>query len=808
MDKVIKTLEERILKTNINNPKANRGHVELKVAEDYPAKLQDWVAMSINLMVRRLHENRRGEESGQTKLTALSASIGTSVISQIAENYTTSAAINVGDAIIGAFVTNGYITVRRIKEDTSVYSQSTAPYFVEPTETFVELTESPLYAEKPSLQGTSLEPIAKITQVVQANARPVVKQLKDEREVEVKRSIEEGDPWVLAADTLQGTAWKINQRAVEVLTPLWQNYLPDIPVKPSHGDKASVADALKVMKKDDTQANRDAYNVACEEWNDMLMYLSAISKRADRNATWAKIQKLKDAPEFYQYVDFDTRGRVYYQEHSLNFQGSDWARGLMQFSKGKALNARGKYWLAVHTANSFNVKFPYTEIPSYFTYDYQGYMAEQGLENISLDKLTLDDRVAWVWENMFDIILPSAINFNDEAEKPVSFLSCCLEWAGVINDPEHISYLPLPIDGSNNGYQHSGAIAKDEMTAGYVGLSPSEIPRDLYMVCARELMVRCPEFFKARPTFTMSEIRKAIAKRGTMTRAYSAGATTMAENMYKDCHKEGYTKKYNISMLDCEGLAKELYALIGDVCPGATQTMDFLQDLVMFELGEFAWFDIATGEKVSKTARKKLLMKRKKLNKLKPDELTTAQLTELNTIKQKLETMESRKVRGNGKNIVNWDTPTGFPACSDYKIQRSVKILSSIPGFIGGAAAQPGRVRHVLVEDTIYPDRNKYVASISPNFIHSLDSSHLLSVVHAWNDSFGAVHDSFSVHPNDIDELLEITKDTFIKLYDVEDPYVEIANLITTDAVDFDVELPEYGQYNLEELRKSDFFFC
>ena len=780
----------------------------MKGCPSYQDMIPEWIALSINLMVRRIHEHRRGEDSGQTKLTALSASIGSVVMSTMTDEFTTASAINVGDAIIGAFHSNGYIIIERKNEDASEFSKTTAPYYVLPTETFVELTDNPLYAENPSLRGTSLDPIAKITSVAQANGRPLVKQLKDEREAQVNASIRENDPWIQAADTLQGTSWRINKAVVDVLRPVWKEMLPEVPPKPVHGDKARVATALQVLKKEDSQANRDRYNKACEEWNDMLMYLSAISKRADRQSTWAKIEKLLEVDSFYQYVDFDTRGRVYYQEHSLNFQGSDWARGVMQFSEGKPLNSRGKYWLAVHTANSFNIKFPITEIPTYFEYDYATYMEENGLENISLDKMTLNDRVTWVWENMYDVILPSAKEIHEDAEKQISFLACCIEWTGVIFNPDHISYLPLPIDGSNNGYQHSGAIARDEMTAAYVGLSPTELPKDLYMICAKELMKRAPDFFAARPDFTMSAIRKAISKRGTMTRAYSAGAVTMAENMYKDCHKEGYTKEYNISMLDCEMLAKHLYELISDVCPGATKTMDFLQELVMYELGEFAYFDKETDKKVSKTKRKKLMVRRKKLNKISADELTPEQLKELNDLNEQIDKMESRKIRGNGTNIITWDTPTGFPASSDYKMQRSVKILSSIPGFQGGATAQPGRIRHVLVEDTDYPDRNKYIASISPNFIHSLDSSHLLAVVSEWGNQFGAVHDSFSVHPNDVDYLLELTKETFIELYDIDDPYVEIANLITTDAVDFDVDLPEYGSYELKELRGSDYFFC
>ena len=47
--------------------------------------------------------------------------------------------------------------------------------------------------------------------------------------------------------------------------------------------------------------------------------------------------------------------------------------------------------------------------------------------------------------------------------------------------------------------------------------------------------------------------------------------------------------------------------------------------------------------------------------------------------------------------------------------------------------------------------------------------SHMTLVINELNKlgivSFGAIHDSFSVHAEDIDDLLYITKDTFIDMY-------------------------------------------
>ena len=77
------------------------------------------------------------------------------------------------------------------------------------------------------------------------------------------------------------------------------------------------------------------------------------------------------------------------------------------------------------------------------------------------------------------------------AEKPVSFLSCCFEWfdyqRAMKDNRIHVSHLPVPIDGSNNGWQHLGAISKDSQTGRLVGLIPVDIQHDFYVQTAKQL---------------------------------------------------------------------------------------------------------------------------------------------------------------------------------------------------------------------------------------------------------------------------------------------------------------------------------
>ena len=120
------------------------------------------------------------------------------------------------------------------------------------------------------------------------------------------------------------------------------------------------------------------------------------------------------------------------------------------------------------------------EIPEWCEADYLSYLQEEGLESISVDKMTLKDRIRWTSEN-HDWIVEAGINTTlyHEAEKTISFLACCVEWhdyeIAKTNGTIHRTHLPIPIDGSNNGWQHLGAISKDSKTGKLVGLIPTDI---------------------------------------------------------------------------------------------------------------------------------------------------------------------------------------------------------------------------------------------------------------------------------------------------------------------------------------------
>jgi DNA-directed RNA polymerase len=80
-------------------------------------------------------------------------------------------------------------------------------------------------------------------------------------------------------------------------------------------------------------------------------------------------------------------------------------------------------------------------------------------------------------------------------------------------------------------------------------------------------------------------------------------------------------------------------------------------------------------------------------------------------------------------------------------------------------------------------------------------------VISAWDGAFGAIHDSYSTHACEVDDLLELTKEVFIKMYD-KDNYYEVIEASILNTYEGFVERPELGSLDINEVRKSDYFFA
>jgi DNA-directed RNA polymerase len=618
-----------------------------------------------------------------------------------------------------------------------------------------------------------LERPDRISKIIQPDGEPVIKEWTEEDNARFEPMI--GTPWVTSVNKLQRTGWRINQRVYDTLIENKDSFVSSTPI-------------------DDNDAKEMKRRSKLVEWGFIT----------------TKAKLLYDHDVFYQFMQADYRGRLYYSESFLNYQGSDLARGMMTFARGKPMTEDGLFWLAVHTANTFNQSYNIDEIPDWCEADYAGYLEEEKLESISVDKFTLEDRVRWTNDNMEVIVEMGRRGIvADIAEKSVSFLACCFEWfdyqRAVKDNRIHVSHLPVPIDGSNNGWQHLGAISKDSQTGRLVGLIPVDIQHDFYVQTAKQLYhlttdERLKDILDQMP---MKHIRKAISKRGSMTRAYSAGAKKIAENMFFDCKAEDFHIEYGITQDDCDKLAKLLIKAINLVCPGPLHTMAYLQKLAQYEIGEYLKYN---NQNEPAGPEYKQLVKDQKELYTKKDK-TDEEIEHLNTLTVLLRSYKSKLIHGNGRSDLSWVTPSGFKVIYQNYTTATRKCRGTISGYKSQSKGHKG-VNHVARVPTKTPDIRGFMCGVSPNYIHSQDASHMALVIEEWNGDFGAVHDSFSTHACDVEALLARTKQSFIEMYDKENYYDLIQQNIITDATNLDVEQPELGNLDVTQIYESDYFFA
>ena len=746
------------------SPARRRPHLAgllLRLSVNYSERMEDYVLKAIAIMQMQFTKDTSSSPSGTTTLTNASTKIGQSVGRELdREPLPWGSQVSIGDLFVEALYNLNFVELSYAKTRNSCHVVSAAPRWF-------ELGVIPdRGASFPLAATTTKRPvnITKMFQQINGVNRPVIKGRME------GDHINPYSPWVQAINKLQQTEWVIN-------TPVYE---------------AMVANKDLFVSQDPIGDN-DAKEL----------------KRRSKMVEWAfiseKARKLSELEGFYQYLDVDYRGRFYYCESFMNFQGSDMARGLFKFKHSKPMTESGLQWLAIHTASVFNMSYNIDEIPDWCSEDYKSYLESEGLDNISVDKMTLEDRISWTNQYMTEIKdAGKHQEFSTLAEKKVSFLAACVEWyefdCAFKDNRIHMTSLPIPIDGSNNGWQHLGAISKDEQTGDLVGLIPVEIQKDFYVQTAKEMINLCKDdrLNSILAQMPMKHIRKGISKRGSMTRAYSAGAKKIAENMFFDCKSEDYHTLYGITQDDCTKLSKLLIKAIDKVCPGPLSTMSYLQDLAMYQLGTHVKVD-ADGYEANAEYRE---FSKKRDELMKKNFKTDEDLIELNDVVIKLKEFTTNLKHGKGDDKIEWSTPSGFDVVYEKWIMQDRKARGRIKGY----GNKTGQVTHVALVPTRMPDRRGFVCGMSPNYIHSMDASHMALVISEWDGCFAAVHDSFSTHASDVDKLLDLTKQVFIRMYDY-DNYFEVIRNFITDAED-DVEQPTLGTLDIKEIENSDYFFA
>jgi DNA-directed RNA polymerase, mitochondrial len=148
---------------------------------------------------------------------------------------------------------------------------------------------------------------------------------------------------------------------------------------------------------------------------------------------------------------------------------------------------------------------------------------------------------------------------------------------------------------------------------------------------------------------------------------------------------------------------------------------------------------------------------------------------------------------------VAWVSPIGLPAIQPYRQKKTATLVTLLQ-----------TVSLVAVSDDLPIHKSRQVTAFPPNYIHSLDSSHMLLTALEMDRrglTFSAVHDSFWTHPCDIDEMNGALRDVFVDLY--SQPLLE--RLKETWEMRYPElnfpDLPKRGDLDLNAVKKAKYFF-
>lgn len=520
-----------------------------------------------------------------------------------------------------------------------------------------------------------------------------------------------------AVNRLQNTAWQVNQWVLDVVKDVWRGgdelaglppeEDPEFPPKPSDIDTNERA--------------RKAYRCAAAAVWERIMEIRP--ERAQAKQILSVAERFRDHKAIYMPYQLDFRGRVYAQPSSLQPQGCDLAKGLLRFAEGKPLaTPEAIRWWMIHGANTYGI-----------------------------DKVSFDDRVAWVKEN-HDMIVrvgtdPRSNREWCDADSPFMFLAWAQEytqWTWGVSG--FVSHLPVFLDGSCSGLQHLSAMLRDPIGGKSVNLIPSDKPQDIYADVAKLVMAK----LQAMPNEHLAQLWAAYlvdrktCKRPVMT--YTYGATLSSHRQFildaiKERVKEGKPHPFGDDAFGASVfLAKVVWEAIGETVVAARSAMDWLQ--------EAAKATTASGL------------------------------------------------------AINWVTPSGFPVMQAYPQMEGRFVKLSLGD----------KVRQItLTREKDELDKRRQTAGISPNFVHSCDAAALvLAVTKAGSlgvGSIACVHDSFGTHAADTELFAQTIRTTFSKMYRDHDVLGDFKSALESVGVILP-ELPPKGSLDIGLVSGSLYSFA
>lgn len=477
--------------------------------------------------------------------------------------------------------------------------------------------------------------------------------------------------------------------------------------------------------------------------------LKAISKELANEDALAEAWDLREEPELFFPHSCDFRGRMYPLPAGLQAQGSDLRRALLEFSHGKPISAgdASAGWLAIQVATVFGH-----------------------------DKLSFDDRIAWVYENE-DLIRTIADDplgnrtlweGNADSRKLWQCLAACTEWRDFLDHGDgFVSHLPIYVDGTCNGIQHFAALSGDRELARLVNILPGELPQDIYLDVAEG------------------------ALRTIWQSAYGDGRGA-----------EGFYAKAWLDMLDgfpIRKLAKTTVMI--DPYGG---TFKAVMDDVRKTIGKLDPHHSHVPEDEKSKAVGFMA-------KCLADSLA-ARLSMPNRVKLWLmscvEAVHKWGLSGpDAKPGVQWFAPSGWP----WGLMYGDVTVQNVKANRGDMSLTT--VYRSMSERKVHLRKQK--SACAPNFVHAIDASAMVFALNLLKRSevqgVIAIHDSIGALAADMPFVDSAVREGFVKVYTEHDPlrsfHQAILQQVRPDCRHLVPSPPERGDLDVREVLNSPYFF-
>ena len=336
------------------------------------------------------------------------------------------------------------------------------------------------------------------------------------------------------------------------------------------------------------------------------------------------------------------------------------------------------------------------------------------------------------------------------ADKPWAFLAFCHEYRQFKHQGwGYQCTLPIMLDCTCSGIQHYAALLRSEGMGRSVNLISSDTPQDIYsQVMTRVLeKLRKSDDPRARK-WLMLEPDRSLAKPCVMTSPYSATSTAF----YYYCYD--WAQKRSKDMFSGKTWTTQR---------GSMSTMHFMAQLLHKETTALIGPAVKAMEWFRKLGR----------------------------------------LAGKDNIPLEWTTPSGLLVHQEYKDTKQTRIRLK---YLSDVHMD---IRTNIDQDSL--DSTRMANALSPNVVHSFDSSHMsFATIRAMMNgvqNIGGVHDCFATTPSEMSKLRDAVRQSFSDMYS-DDWFTAVTTQLTQqiERADDLPPKPELGELDLTSVQTSNYF--